>query len=414
MTPLVLRAAMLIDGTGAEPASDAQVVIERDRIVAVGPQAAAPVDAEIVEYGDATIMPGLVNAHVHLELDADSDMLRLRRTHTEASPAQRAATAVGNAQLALATGVTTLRDCGGYMTGPMEVRDHINAGRVVGPRVYASGAPITTTGGHLAWCGLRADTTDEVVRAARRMVEAGADFIKVMATGGGITPESNYYREQYDEPTLRALVADAHRVNKRVAAHVHASNGCVMAIDAGVDTIEHCSWMLADGRRGFDGMDAQAVDRLDPARQWINTTLAGLGRAVVRDLHDLDTLPGAERDELRAWGKSYRYMGERGAPIALSDDAGVVETYFHEFPLTVIAAQVALDLTPVGAIHRATQVTAAAIGVDDQVGSLQAGRLADILVVGGDASANICRLSDARAVYLGGREVSRDGRLRIR
>ena len=186
-----------------------------------------------------------------------------------------------------------------------------------------------------------------------------------------------------------------------------------MAIDAGVDTLEHCSWMLADGRRGFDGIDAQAVDRLDPTRQWINTTLAGSGRAVVRGLPNLDTLPTRERDALRTWGHAYRYMGDRGAPIALSDDAGVVETYFDEIPLTVIAAQVALDLNPVAAVQQATRVTAEAIGVADQVGSLHPGMLADILVVGGDASDNICRLTDARAVYLGGREVVHNGRLQV-
>ncbi|MBM4435844.1 MAG: amidohydrolase family protein [Actinobacteria bacterium] len=413
MSKLVLRAAVVIDGTGADPIRDGQVVIQGDRIATVGPAAPVDGDAQVVDYGDATLLPGLVNAHVHLELDCDSDMTRLRRTHAEAPAPQRMATAIGNAQKALASGVTTVRDTGGYLTGPIDARNAINAGRVLGPRVYACGAPITTTAGHLAWCGLRADTEAEVVGAVRRMVEAGADFIKVMATGGGITPESNLYREQYDAPTMRALVHDAHRLKRRVAAHVHAAQGCAIAIDAGVDTLEHCSWMYQDGRRGLAGMDSAAVERLDRRRQFVNVTVAGGSRRMFRDMDHLDALTASDREKIRAFGDAYRAMAASGVPVAISDDAGVVQTYFDEFPLSVIAATVLLDTTPVGAIHAATQRTAEAIGVDETLGALRPGLLADVLIVEGDAAGNICNIPRTVAVYLGGREVVRQRRLQV-
>ena len=134
MADLILRAQTLIDGTGADPVRDVQVAIRDGRIHAVGTAAAAPDGARVVDYGDATIMPGLIDAHVHLQFTAADEQAVVRTTHKRASDGERITTAIGNAQRALATGVTTLRDTGGYLTLNMLVRDGINAGHVVGPR----------------------------------------------------------------------------------------------------------------------------------------------------------------------------------------------------------------------------------------------------------------------------------------
>ena len=346
MPDLVLRAATLIDGTGAEPQRPGEVTIRDGRIAAVGgPGRTDPADAEIVDYGDATLLPGLIDAHVHLQFTAGPDHPTTRGIHMHASDAERIATAIGNAQRGLATGVTTMRDTGGYLTLNMDVRDAINDGHVVGPRLLVCGAPITTTAGHLHWCGLRADSRDEVVEAVRTMVEAGADFVKVMATGGMMTPGTSPGMTQYSESELRALVDDAHRLRKQVAAHVLGTTGCVLAIDAGVDTLEHCSWLDESGELGTLRFDAEAAARVSPATQSVHMTVGAGSREVVRGLAHLDELTAAGREELHTRGVNHRAMRASGTPLVVSSDAGVMTTAHDEFALTVIAAAVLCSIS---------------------------------------------------------------------
>ena len=413
MPDLVIRASTLVDGTGVDPCFDAEVVVSNGTIAYAGPALPHADDVDVIDYGDATIMPGLIDCHCHLQFGAYSSHERTLAVHKSASNEERVITAIQNAQRALATGVTTMRDTGGYRTLNMLVRDAQRAGHFMGPRLLVCGAPITTTGGHLNWCGLRADSRDEVVRAARQMVEAGADFIKVMATGGMMTPGSQAGHSQYDLETLRALVTDSHRLRRHVAAHVLGADGCRDAIDAGVDTLEHCSWLTADGIRGQSAIDAAAVDRIDATHQSVHMTLAAMNRTPFRDLAHLDALPADERERIRAAGANFRYMREQGVPHVVSTDAGVIDTPFHEFPLSVISAVVALDTTPVDAVHLVTGGAAHAIGLGELTGSLVPGRQADLLVVDGDASENICNIARTVSVYLGGQEVVRKRRLEV-
>ena len=323
MADLVLRAATLVDGTGADPCHDSDIVVRDGVITHIGPAGVYADDAVVVDYGDATIMPGLIDCHCHLQFGAHESHERTLAAHKSASNEQRVMTAIVNGQRALATGVTTLRDTGGYLTLNMLVRDALRAGQVLGPRLLVCGAPITTTGGHLNWCGLRADSRDEVIRAVRRMVQVGADFIKVMATGGMMTPGSQAGRSQYDLETLRALVTDAHRLRRHVAAHVLGADGCRDAIDAGVDTLEHCSWLTPEGIRGETVMDEAAVERVDAAHQSVHMTLAAMNRTPFRDLAHLDALPANERERIRAAGANFRYMREtRRAPRGVQRRGG--------------------------------------------------------------------------------------------
>ena len=413
MPDLVLRAATLIDGTGADPCYDAEVVVSNGVITYAGPASLHADDADVIDYGDATIMPGLIDCHCHLQFGAYSSHEQTLAVHKSASDEERVITAIVNAQRALATGVTTLRDTGGYLTLNMLIRDAQRTGMFLGPRLLVCGAPITTTGGHLNWCGLRADSRDDVIRAVRRMVEAGADFIKVMATGGMMTPGSQAGHSQYDLETLRALVTDAHRLRRHVAAHVLGADGCRDAIDAGVDTLEHCSWLTADGIRGETVMDEAAVERIDATHQSVHMTLAAMNRTPFRDLPHLDALPADERERIRAAGANFRYMRERGVPHVVSTDAGVIDTPFHEFPLSVISAVVALDTTPVDGVHLVTGAAARAIGLGEVTGALVPGRQADLLVVDGDAAENICNIARTVSVFLGGQEVGRKRRLEV-
>lgn len=411
MPDLVLRAATLIDGTGTEPVRPGEVTIRNGMLATTGSPVTPEDDAEVIEYGNATILPGLIDAHVHLQFTAGPDHPTTRTAHINASDSERIATAIGNAQKGLVTGVTTMRDTGGYLTLNMDVRDAIDDGHVAGPRLLVCGAPITTTAGHLHWCGLRADSQEEVVAAVREMVEAGADFVKVMATGGMMTPGSSPGMTQYSESELRALVDDAHRLRKQVAAHVLGSDGCIRAIDSGVDTLEHCSWLDESGEPGSLHFDAEAAARVNPATQSVHATVGAGSRDFVRGLENLDSLPANGREELRNRNRYHRAMRASGTPLVVSSDAGVMTTAHDEFALTVIAASVSLDLSPVEAINLTTSAPARAIGLGAVTGALRPGLSADVLVVGGDAADNICRLNDPLAVYLGGREVARERRL---
>ena len=413
MADLVLRAGTLIDGTGAEPAYEPEVVVRDGVILQVGSVGDYSGDADVVDYGDATIMPGLIDCHCHLQFGAYESHERTLAVHKSATNEERVMTAIANGQRALATGVTTMRDTGGYLTLNMVVREALRRGLALGPRLLVCGAPITTTGGHLNWCGLRADSRDDVIRALRQMVEAGADFIKVMATGGMMTPGSQAGHSQYDLETLRALVTDSHRLQRHVAAHVLGADGCRDAIDAGVDTLEHCSWLTPEGIRGQSAVDEEAVERIDSSHQSVHMTLAAMNRTPFRDLAHLDALPADERERIRAAGANFRYMRERGVPHVVSTDAGVIDTPFHEFPLSVISAVVALDTTPVDAVHLVTGAAAKAIGLGGLTGELVPGRQADLLVVDGDAAENICNIARTVSVFLGGREVVRKRRLAV-
>lgn len=410
MARLVLRADTLIDGGGGPPLRMAELAIENGRIVRVGRAGAEPdAQAQIVDYGKATLLPGLIDSHVHLQFSAAATTTEVVAAHRSESDAQLAMRAIANAQKALAVGVTALRDCGGRLDLNVAVRDMVSAGHAVGPRLLVAGAPITTTSGHLYWCGLTADTADELRRAVRRMVEAGVDFIKVMATGGGMTPISNARRPQYSLDQLAALVADAHRLNKRVAAHVLASDGCEFAIDAGVNTFEHFRW-TADA-----GVDyrPEAIRRMNPKTQSINATYTALDRGRFAGHNHIDEVSKQAIKELRDHYWTYRDAAEKGITVTSSSDAGVPNAHFDGFPLSVISGMVAMDDSPVGAIFRATLAAARAIGMEAEIGSLEAGKAADVLVVKGDAADDIFALTRPIAVYLGGREIAREGRLQV-
>ena len=228
-----------------------------------------------------------------------------------------------------------------------------------------------------------------------------------MATGGGMTPISNLKRPQYTLQTLTALVEDANRLNKRVAAHTLAADGCEYAIDAGVNTFEHFRWT------GDDGYDYRphAIDRMNPETQSINATYTGHDRGRFDGHDSLDAVPSESIVELRDQYESYRDAESRGISVTSSSDAGVANVEFADFALSVIAGMVALDDTPEGAIRRAASAQARTLGLESEIGSIEPDKRADLLVVEGNASENIFALRKPRSVYKDGVEVARGGRL---
>jgi len=222
------------------------VQYEGDTITTIGNQADLPTGdthGENIALGDVTLMPGLINCHCHLTLSSGANVLA---DYFSMSDELFMALAIKHAKEALLAGVTTLRDCGTKNNIVFSVRKAQEMGLIESPRIWASGACLTSTGGHCYFFGVEVDGETEIKQAVRAQVKAGADFIKVMATGGGITPGTNPRREQFSQEEMITLVNDAHRLNKRVSAHCHGTPGVRNATMARVDTIEHCSFMVEE------------------------------------------------------------------------------------------------------------------------------------------------------------------------
>lgn len=405
---VVLRAPRLIDGLGNPPQDDAAVVVVDGVIVAAGAASALDLPTgqgvEVRDYPGCTLLPGLIDAHTHLVFSAGDEALHDAIHDSDETLLLRAA---ANAQAELRCGVTTLRDCGGRGFLTLALRDSIARGITVGPRVLASGMPVTTTGGHLNFCGLEADGVLEVTKATRRLCKAGADFIKVMATGGGMTPGTNPRAPQYTVEELAAIVREARRLGRHVAAHCHATAGISNAVEAGITTVEHCSWLAPDDGLDFD---PRVVERMVEKGTYVCLTM-GSERAAVKPPEQLTEW---QRRAVASWGPHFELLRRTirgGVRFIASSDAGVSRTYFGEYPLTLEVMVAHLDIAPLEALHATTGRSAEALGIADRVGALAPGRRGDVLVVDGDPLADIRAMRSTRAVYRDGRLLVEDGKL---
>ncbi|MGH2458386.1 MAG: amidohydrolase family protein [Chloroflexota bacterium] len=405
----ILRAPRLIDGTGAPPVENAAVVIEdgvvtragsrRDLNLPTGP------DVQTFDYPGCTLLPGLIDCHTHLVFSASDHALEDAINESDETLLLRG---LGNAQAELRQGVTTLRDCGGRGFLTVSLRDSINRGLVAGPRILAAAMPITTTGGHLNFCGLEADGVPEVVKATRRLCKGGVDFIKVMATGGGMTPGTNSRAPQFTVEELTAIVTEARRLGGRhVAAHCHATQGIRNAVEAGIRTIEHCSWLHPTDGLEFD---PRTVERMVELGTYISLTM-GSERAAIKPA---DQLAPWQRRAVEGYEPHFdllRRTVRGGVRFIASSDAGVSRTFFEEYPLTLEVMVSRLDISPMEVLRATTGRAADALGIADRVGALVPGRRGDAAIVEGDPLADIRAMRQVRAVFRDGRVIVEGGKL---
>src|SRR5580704_14519403 len=311
--PEVLAAPRVITGDGT--VRDGAVAIDDRTVDWAGPAAALPAEYAALprtDYPDSTIMPGLIDSHVHLGFDGGPDPAARMRGETDA---QQLVLMLHNARQLLGVGLTTARDLGARSYLDVVVRDAIASGLACGPRLVVAARPITVTGGHCWFMGAEADSEDDLRRMVRVHHKRGADLIKVMSTGGFKTSGSAPWHAQFTAAQLAVIVAEAARVDMPVAAHAHGIEGIRRAVEAGVTTLEHCSFVTETNERRFD----ESLAAMIADRQIFVCPTINVNAPYVAELTDITP------------GQYVAAMHEMGVRIIAGTDAGVNNTPHHQF-----------------------------------------------------------------------------------
>src|SRR5579864_794600 len=394
---IVVKASRLIDGRGGPPLQPAMVRIVGERIEEVASTIGVPAGATLIDLGSATLMPGFIDLHTHL---TDRDDVHWEAALTTTTPPEAALWGARNARVTLMAGFTTCRDMG--PTWPyvdVELRRAIEAGAVPGPRMLVAGNYVSSTGGagdarqfsiylDVPFVRNLADGPDEVVKAVRTNFKYGADFIKILVTGAvlskGITPGA----QQYSDAEIRSAVEEARRWGRPVAAHAHGADGIKAAIRAGVRTVDHGSYL-----------DDEAVALLKETRRTFYVPTLALGPYIQESPHvpESEKARGRVVDEIAIGG--FKRALAANLPIGLATDAPVMP---HGLNAREIEYRVSLGEPAMHAIVAATSLNAEIIGMQDRIGSVIAGKLADLIAVPGNPLTSIGVLRDVRFVMKGG------------
>lgn len=393
---LVLKARRLIDGRGGPPLSPAMVRVEGERIREVGSRVEIPAGAREVDLGEATLLPGLIDLHTHL---TDKFGVHWEDALLTTTPSQAALWGARNARETLRAGFTTCRDLG--PTWPyvdVDLRNAIAQGAVPGPRLLVAGNYVSSTGGagdarqfslfvDVPIVRNLADGPDEVTKAVRSNFKHGADFIKILATGAVLSKGIPPGQQQYSDEEIRAAVVEAKRWGRVVAAHAHGTAGIKAAIRAGVRTIDHGSML-----------DDEAIALLKGAPTYYVPTLY-TSEVIAGSAHVPESEKQRERELREIQYASFRKALAAGLPIGLATDSGVIP---HGENARELAIRVRLGESPMSALVSATRLNAEILGWADRIGTVEPGKLADLMAVAGDPLADVRTLERVVFVMKGG------------
>jgi imidazolonepropionase-like amidohydrolase len=401
---IVVKAARLIDGRGGPPLAPAMVRIDGERIAAVGSSLPVPPGARVIDLGSATLLPGLIDLHTHL---TGQRSVHWEDVLTKTTPGHDALWGARNARVTLLAGFTTVRDMG--PTWPfvdVDLRDAINAGAVPGPRMMVAGNYISSTGGagdarqfsiyvDVPLVKNLADGPDEIVKAVRTNFKNGADFIKILATGAVLSKGISPGAQQYSDAEIQAAVTEATRWGRQVASHAHGASGIIASIKAGVRTVDHGSFL---------NDEAIALIKASNRRVFYVPTL--YTAVAIEHEGAANGIPASERERNRniqetEYGGFKRALAA-GLPIGFATDAMVIE---HGENAKECEVRGQLGEQAMACIVAATSLNAEIMGWSDRVGSLEAGKFADLVAVPGDPLQDITQLQKVGFVMKGGQVV---------
>lgn len=397
-THVMIHAGRLLDVTNGHWLLDQTIYIEGERITSIeaGTKAVGR-GWTLVDLGNAAVLPGLIDCHVHLTLKPSSFGYELLGV----SEARQTLTGAANAVRTLSAGFTTVRNVGAWSFTDVGLRDAINDGEIAGPRMQVSGWPLSITGGHfdnnlMPWEAHAtfpsvADGPDAVRHMVRLDIKYGADVIKFMASGGVLSRGDDPQVSQYTQEEMKAIVDEAHRLGRRVAVHAHGAQAILWATEAGVNSIEHGSYI-----------DEAGIAAMKQHGTFLVPTLF-IGDFLLQNLavlHIPEFLAAKARQVLPAAKLHVARAIQAGVKVAFGTDAGV---YPHGLNAKEFSSLVSAGMTPLGAIQAATVNAADLMGWSDRVGTLQAGKFADIIAVDGDPLQDVRTLETVRFVMKGGK-----------
>ena len=407
---IIIKAAHLFDGKSDQVVSPGVVVVTDGKITAAGAKVAEPAGAEVIDLGNVTVLPGLIDAHTHLSGESSNDWKKDELDRFKKPIPQVAIEATQYARRTLMAGFTTVRDVGSGELVDIGLRNAINEGVIPGPRMLVAVHAISARGGHCDdTAGYRpdllkepgpeegvADGPDQVRAAVRFNAKHGADVIKVCASGGVLSLADKVDSPQLTQAELDALVDEAHALGRKTAAHAHGAEAARRAVRAGIDSIEHGSFV---DDQGLDLMKQKGTyfvftpvlcmnDRLKKSGAPANIIAKGAAATAAADA-------------------TFKRAMARGVRIAFGSDAAVCP---HASQVAQFAHMVKLGMKPLAALRSATSVDAKLFGVDDKLGTLEPGKLADVIAVPGDPSRDISVVEKVFFVMKGGAVVRSDKR----
>jgi imidazolonepropionase-like amidohydrolase len=389
----VLKAERLFDGKSNALVSPGVVVVTDGKIVAAGTSAAAPAGAEVIDLGDATLLPGFIDAHTHLTMAYSEDYKQSRLDELQKTIAERALDASVNARVTLMAGITTVRDVGSADYLDVGLRNAIRNGKVPGPRMLVTVHALSATGGHCDFSqGFREgifghesgplegviNGADQARYAVRLDHKYGADIIKVCATGGVLSPTDDVDTPQLTQEELNAIVDEAHALRRKTAAHAHGAEGAKRAIRAGIDSIEHGTFL-----------DDEALDMMKQRGTFLVPTLMavqGIQEQIDKGIYIPPAILMKAKTAIASIHQTFQKALGKGVKIGLGTDAAV---YPHGRNVEEFHQMADLGMKPIDALKAGTSMDAELLGLADKLGTLEAGKIADVVAVPGDPVQNI-------------------------